>query len=65
MGNVRVGFVDDPEGETLVLVGVNQLSPDELARARQDALKLEKHAYKISDLYRQTSPIEVPADMPG
>ena len=65
VGNVRVGFVDDPEGETLVLVGVNQLSPDELARARQDALKLEKHAYRISDLYRQTSPIEVPPDMPG
>jgi hypothetical protein len=65
VGNVRVGFVDDPEGEALVLVGVNQLSPDELARARQDALKLEKHAYRISDLYRQTSPIEVPPDMPG
>ena len=65
VGNVRVGFVDDPEGETLVLVGVNQLSPDELARARQDALKLEKHAYRISDLYRQTSPIEVPPDMTG
>ena len=65
VGNVRVGFVDDPEGETLVLVGVNQLSPDELARARKDALKLEKHAYRISDLYRQTSPIEVPPDMPG
>ena len=65
VGNVRVGFVDDPEGEALVLVGVNQLSPDELARARQDALKLEKHAYRISDLYRQTSPIEVPPDMTG
>jgi hypothetical protein len=65
VGNVRVGFVDDSEGEALVLVGINQLSPDELAKARQDALKLEKHAYEISDLYRQTSPIEVPPDMTG
>jgi len=65
VGNVRVGAVDDPEGETLVLLGVKQLSPDELAKARQDALKLEKRAYKISDLYRQTSPIEVPAGGTG
>ena len=65
VGNVRVGFVEDPEGETLVLVGVNQLNPDELAKARQDALELEKQAYKISDLYRQTIPIVVPADMTG
>ena len=65
VGNVRVGAVNDPEGETLVLVEVKQLSPDELAKARQDALKLEKHAYKICDLYRQTSPIEVPAGESG
>jgi hypothetical protein len=65
VGNVRVGFVDDPEGETLVLMGIRQLSPDELAKARQDALKLEKHAYKISDLYRQTPPIEIPVNVTG
>jgi hypothetical protein len=65
VGNVRVGFVDDPEGETLVLIGIRQLGPDELAKARQDALKLEKHAYKISGLYRHTSPIEVPVNVTG
>jgi hypothetical protein len=65
VGNVRVGFVDDPEGETLVLMGIRQLGPDELAKARQDALKLEKHAYKISGLYRHTSPIEVPVNVTG
>jgi hypothetical protein len=41
------------------------LSPDELAKARQDALKLEKHAYKISDLYRQTPPLEIPVNVTG
>ena len=30
VGNVRVGFVDDPEGEVLVLVKGPQLSPEEL-----------------------------------
>jgi hypothetical protein len=65
VGNVRVGFLNDPEGETLVLIGIRQLSPDELAKVRQDALKLEKHAYKISDLYRQTPPIEIPVKVTG
>lgn len=65
VGTIQVGAVNDPEGETLVLIGVKQLNPDELAKARQDALKLEKRAYKISDLYRQTSPIDVPAGVTG
>jgi hypothetical protein len=60
VGIVRVGAVDDPEGETLVLVEVNQLSPADMAKVRQEALKLEKNAYKISKLYRETSPIELP-----
>jgi hypothetical protein len=59
VGNVRVGFVDDPEGEVLVLVKVAQLSPEELIKVRGDALKLEEHAYKISSLYRQTPPLEL------
>jgi hypothetical protein len=58
VGNVRVGFVDDPEGEVLVLVKVAKLSPEELIKVRQNALKLEEHAYKISQLYRQTAPLE-------
>jgi hypothetical protein len=59
VGNVRVGFVDDPEGEVLVLVKAAQLSSAELIKARQDALKLEEHAYKINKLYRQTPPLEL------
>ena len=65
VGNVRVGFVDDPEGEVLVLVKVAQLSPEELIKARQDALKLEEHAYKINQLYRQTPPLELTSSVTG
>jgi hypothetical protein len=65
VGNVQVGAVDDPENETLVLTKVSQLSPEELAKARQDALKLEKNAYKVNRVYRQTQPITPPAIVPG
>lgn len=65
VGNVRVGFVDDPEGEVLVLAKVAQLSPEELIKVRQDALKLEEHAYKISKLYRQTPPVELTSSATG
>jgi hypothetical protein len=62
VGTVRVGAVDDPEGETLVLAEVSRLSPEDLAKVRQEALKLEKNAYKVSKLYRQTQPAEA---LPG
>jgi hypothetical protein len=65
VGNVRVGFVDDPEGEVLVLAQVAQLSPEELIKVRQDTLKLEEHAYKISGLYRQTPPLELISSITG
>ena len=65
MGNVQVGAVDDPEGETLVLTKVSQLSPEELAKAREEALKLEKNAYKVNSVYRKTQPITPPAIVPG
>ena len=58
VGNVRVGAVGDREDETLVLAEVSQLSSEDLEKVRQEALKLEKTAYEVSDMYRQTSPIE-------
>ena len=62
VGTVRVGAIDDPEGETLVLAEASRLSPEDLAKVRQEALKLEKNAYKVSKLYRQTPPVDaVPA----
>jgi hypothetical protein len=55
VGNIRVGAVGDTE-ETLALAEVSQLSPEDLAKVRQEALTLEKTAYEVNALYRQTSP---------
>ena len=57
VGNVRVGAVDDPEAEKLVLTKVVQLDETQLAKARSEALKLERHAYEVSaKLYGRTTP---------
>jgi hypothetical protein len=61
VGNVRVGAINDPEGETLVLSKVSQLSPEDLAKARQQAQTLEKRAFKVSSIYRKTQPATPPA----
>jgi hypothetical protein len=58
VGNVFVGAVDDPEGETLVLTNVLHLGPQLLAEARAAALKLEARAYEINELYRRTPPAQ-------
>ena len=54
VGIIQVGAVGDKEGETLVLVERVKLSPNALANAREAALKLDKRACRISDVYRQT-----------
>jgi hypothetical protein len=55
VGVVRVGFRGpDPQQEELELVGMEQLSPIELADVRADVLRMEERAY----LYSQTSPAE-------
>jgi hypothetical protein len=60
VGNVRVGWRGEvTDQETLELVRVEELSAKELARARDEALKLERHAYEISkDVYGRTKPSE-------
>ena len=58
VGIVQVGAVADKEGETLVLAKIVRLSPSALAKARQAALKLDKHGYQVSDVYRQTPPAQ-------
>jgi hypothetical protein len=61
VGNVRVGWAGamEEEQETLQLVKVVHLAPDELAKARAAALALEKHAYVTSkDLYGKTEPAQ-------
>jgi hypothetical protein len=55
VGNIRVEAVGDTE-ETLAVAEVSQLSPEDLAKVRQEALTLEKTAYEVSAVYRQTSP---------
>jgi hypothetical protein len=56
VGIVKITPVDDPEGETLDLTGIKQLNQEELAHAHEEALKLEDHAYDISDVYREADP---------
>jgi hypothetical protein len=65
VGNVQVTAVNDPEGETLVLSKVSQLSPEDMAKDSQEALELEKRAYKVSPLYRKSQPVDPPAVVPG
>ena len=64
VGNVRVGWLgaNDHSQEVLMLVEVVHLSSAAMARARADALKLEKRAYKISKaVYGRTPPSQGPA----
>jgi hypothetical protein len=60
VGVVRVEAVNDPEGETLLLVQRNALGPQAMADVRAEALRLDRHASEINELYRQTSPAEPP-----
>jgi hypothetical protein len=58
VGLVRVGWrgANEVEKETLALVKRQQLSSKALANARREALKLDKRAYKRSEVYRNTPP---------
>jgi hypothetical protein len=58
VGLVRVGWrgANEEEKETLALVKRQQLSSKSLAKARKEALKLDKRAYKRSEVYRKTPP---------
>jgi hypothetical protein len=59
VGNVRVGWrgAKEEEKEELALVGLKQLSPQALAKARKEALALDKRAYKNSkEVYAKTQP---------
>lgn len=59
VGNIRVGAINDPEAEELVLVKVRHLSGDDLAELRSQALQLDARAYVVrKDLYRHTPPAQ-------
>lgn len=56
VGIIKIGALNDPEGETLVLIHRTKLSPTALDAIREDSLRLEHRAYQISAAYRHTSP---------
>jgi hypothetical protein len=58
VGNIKVEPVNDPEAETLHIVKMTKLSASALAKVRDQALQLEKRAYKISKVYQTTPPLQ-------
>jgi hypothetical protein len=54
VGNIKITSIGDPEGETLDLAEVVHLDPAALAKARAAALKLDRRAYRFSEVYRGT-----------
>jgi len=58
VGVVQIAAVDDPQGETLVLIDRVRLGRQALAAVREEALKLDGRAYAVSQEYRKTSPAE-------
>ncbi len=61
VGVISVGYLgEDPNKETLELVETKMLSPQEMAEARSEALKIEERAY----IYGTTLPA-MPAPMSG
>jgi hypothetical protein len=57
VGNIAIGATGS-SGEVLELVEIAQLGPGDLAKVRREALKLEKRAYRVSDVYGETPPAE-------
>ena len=56
VGIVRIGFVDDPEGEELELVDYRILSAEEMDEVREAALELDARAYEEVEAYEDTGP---------
>ena len=56
IGIIQVGAINDPEGETLVLMQVNQLNDAELDAARASALALDSHGPQVNEIYYRTQP---------
>jgi hypothetical protein len=56
IGIVKVGAIDDPEGETLVLESSRQLSDAELAAASASAMVLDRHGPQVNEIYSRTQP---------
>jgi outer membrane autotransporter protein len=64
VGIVKISPVEDPEAETLELVKLLHLSPEQLAHVSEGALRLDNRGYEVSpDLYGLTPPAE--RSLPG
>jgi hypothetical protein len=61
LGTILVGWRGraDEDKETLGLVERTRLNAAQLSYARKAALKLERHAYRVSAIYRRTPPARV------
>jgi hypothetical protein len=61
-GEIQVGWRGkDAVQEELKLIELTMLSPEQMVEVRAEALEVERHAYAISNVYRETSPVEYPA----
>jgi hypothetical protein len=60
VGIVRIGAIDDPEGETLKLTQHVQLEPQQRDQLNQEALALDAHGREdsVSPIYRRSSPVQ-------
>jgi hypothetical protein len=58
VGNIQVKPVNDPEGETLDLMEIEQLSPDALTQVRQEALALDARGCQAVAVYCDAPPAE-------
>jgi len=56
VGNIRVDFRGDPEGEVLVMSSRKQLNAAELAAVRAEVLRLDARGFQFNDVYAQTAP---------
>jgi hypothetical protein len=66
VGEVRVGWKGtDTVKEELELIEYVQLSSEALAEIRAEALAVERHAFEVSEVYRQTTPVEYPLGTPA
>jgi hypothetical protein len=54
VGNIRVDFVGDTQGEVLVQTRRKQLSAAEMAEARAEVLRLDGRGFQFNDVYAQT-----------
>lgn len=56
VGNIRIGAIRDPEGETLVMIDRRELDAAALAQARQEVLRLDARGFQFNEIYSQTIP---------